>query len=122
MRGFGAHAIWIIHFDSLQSPQWSFNSTNAFYPFNAPLPPAIVRGAAPGADRVVTLNVKDNQWEVTALDIVSGASTERPTAATVTLALLQFLTSFLSTFASLQAKPCGMPSSPAMQLTLALWA
>ncbi len=52
--------------------QWSFNSSNAYFPYNAPFAPAILRGNAPGSERVVTLNVKDSQWQVSALDIVSG--------------------------------------------------
>jgi hypothetical protein len=52
--------------------QWTFNSSNTFFPYNAPFAPAILRGNAPGAERVVTLDVKDSQWQVSALDIVSG--------------------------------------------------
>lgn len=53
--------------------QWTYDAPDTFYPFDTPYPPAIVRGDVPGRERVVTLNIaENNQWQASALDIVSG--------------------------------------------------
>ena len=58
--------------------QWKYDAPDAFYPFDTPLAPAIVRGEAPGAERVVTLNLADNKvWQASALNINSGMSIAR---------------------------------------------
>jgi hypothetical protein len=53
--------------------KWMFQAKSGYAPYNSPFAPTILRGNAPGADRVVVLSqTQSDQFAVDALDIVSG--------------------------------------------------
>lgn len=53
--------------------RWVYNRTDAYYPLNSPYAPAVLRGGAPGDERVATVSMESGKWTVSGLGIIDGA-------------------------------------------------